>query len=81
MWLTILPRLNSLNHEPGVSFGQLDILTYQKQNEKREQMFARVKTTAACQQGRMTTRPKHRLKTHVIVTFTTCLTPADFLSG
>lgn len=30
-----MPRLNSLNHEPGVSFGQLDILTYQKQNEKR----------------------------------------------
>lgn len=34
-WLTILPRLNSLNQEPGLSFGQLDILTYmQKQNEK-----------------------------------------------
>lgn len=28
--LTILPRLNSLNQEPGVSLGQLDILTCNK---------------------------------------------------
>ena len=28
--LTILPRLNSLNHDPGFSLGQEDILTYIK---------------------------------------------------
>lgn len=32
--LTILPRLNSLNHEPGDSLGQLDILTYIKNMSK-----------------------------------------------
>lgn len=37
-----MPRLNSLNHEPGVSFGQLDILTYQKHNEKRVNKCATV---------------------------------------
>lgn len=32
--LTILPRLNSLNHDPGFSFGHDDILTcgWEKQN-------------------------------------------------
>lgn len=32
--LTILPRLNSLNHDPGISFGHEDILTCGKQTKK-----------------------------------------------
>lgn len=41
--LTILPRLNSLNHDPGVSFGHDDILTcgqQQQQKKKQNRMLA-----------------------------------------
>lgn len=31
--LTILPRLNSLNHDPGFSLGHEDILTCGEQNQ------------------------------------------------
>lgn len=62
--LTILPRLNSLNHEPGVSFGQLDILTYQK--EKRAKSEGRCHSVNAgatvCQHGRRRRRSETPLK-------------------
>lgn len=32
--LTILPRLNSLNHDPGFSFGHDDILTCGREKQK-----------------------------------------------
>lgn len=31
--LTSLPRLNSLNHEPGTSLGHEDILTFENKNK------------------------------------------------
>lgn len=34
--LTILPRLNSLNHDPGTSLGHEDILTFGKQNQTED---------------------------------------------